>query len=152
MAILRLDLIKRPPEGCLGIIWFRLPVGGETFNWDLQTWNAIRASPEGSGEWETELVDLGDGLYEVHLRHIGSIASPPPNPISISWSGSEPQAWDGQRGYTAVRSSPNQLEWVQSSSTPLRNQPGGTHWVVGWVRSDSPITLIPPPASSPALR
>ncbi len=144
------DLVQRlqahPPEGFQGLIWFRLPVGEERFNWDLQTWFAVMEGQGLTESWQVELTQHADGLIELQALQTSPLAQPAPRVLRLHWQGaSEALAWDGQRQYRCRPEGDQMLlwEWSEQQERPLL--PQGTRWTLGWLRFDTlpsqPLTL-----------
>ncbi|MGB0745039.1 MAG: DUF3142 domain-containing protein [Opitutales bacterium] len=141
MAELVRKLKLQRPDNCLGIIWYRLPIGGERLNWDPLTWRSVMQGKAATGGWKVLANDKQDGAIEIELIQQSSVAIRPPAQVLVGWSGATAVAWDGQRNYT-VRDRPGQglaLEWPKLQEAPLL--PKETRWTIGWLRLDTPAKL-----------
>ncbi|MGZ0654830.1 DUF3142 domain-containing protein [Coraliomargarita sp. W4R72] len=141
MASLVRSLQDSRPERCLGVIWYRLPIGQERHNWDFQTWLSVMAGRGRTATWLLESKQLSDGLIEVTLLQQSEVATEPPSEVLVTWDGAAPLAWDGQRNYsvTAVNDQSLLWKWPENMSAPLLEQ--GTRWTIGWLRMETAVTL-----------
>lgn len=141
MSALVRSFERTRPENCLGVIWYRLPIGQELHNWDAQTWHAVMAGRVGGDRWQVQARATAEGLVEIELLQLSEIAVEPPRQVIVSWGEGTALAWDGQRNY-AVHTGPDHglvWEWPQNMSPPLL--PQGTRWTIGWLRMEAPTEL-----------
>lgn len=131
----------KPPEHCLGLIWYRLPIGREQHNWDAQTWHAVMAGRIGSEAWQAQAQVVEDGLIEIVLVQSSEIAVEPPRQITASWASGTALAWDAQRHYSVRAKHDHALswEWPSNMTPPLLSK--GTQWTIGWLRMETPAKL-----------
>ena len=103
------------------MVWFRLPVAGDTTTWPTSTLLAVirgRAPPAVA----VELIERAPGQHDIVLANAGTTAAPFPA-ITL---GGDVAAADLVAGY---RSDPSTAHhW----SPPARDVPPGTRTVVGW--------------------
>lgn len=134
MAELVRRLESHRPKNCLGVIWYRLPIGAERLNWDKKTWQLVKRGRGDNQSWRLELVKEGGGLIQLDLVQESAIAIRPPKQLLVSSEGVAPQAWDGQRNYTVkVRPGGGLIwQWPDLMDAPLL--PQGTRWTIGWLR------------------
>ncbi len=64
------QLVAQPPERMLGIVWFRLPVDGDKYNW---SWLTLLAVMDGKlpviNTYQVEVRQASDALYEVWVTN-----------------------------------------------------------------------------------
>ncbi len=129
------------PANCLGVIWYRLPIGQELHNWDPQTWRAVMAGRVGGDTWQAHARTSSGGVVEIELIQNSEIAAEPPEQILVSWGEGTALAWDGQRQYSVITSPDHGLiwQWPSTISPPLLRN--GTRWTIGWLRMESAAEL-----------
>ncbi|TGO02825.1 hypothetical protein PN36_18445 [Candidatus Thiomargarita nelsonii] len=58
-----------PPKGMLGIVWFRLPIDGDMYNWSWPTLRAVMAGKLPTITFQVEVRKVHDSLYEVWVKN-----------------------------------------------------------------------------------
>lgn len=144
MAGLVEQLQEERPDNCHGVIWYRLPIGQELYNWDPVTWRAVMSGAIGAvgdSAWQVHARVQPDGLVELELVQAAAVAVEPPRTVRVSWSEGTALAWDGQRHYAVRSFSDHALlwEWPDTMSPPLLMQ--GTRWTIGWLRIEAATEL-----------
>ena len=136
MSQLVREFHQKRPERCRGIIWYRLPIEKEQFNWDSLTWRTVIAGKVEVSDWHLQSVKQADGSIEIQIKQKSAIAQKPPDQIVVEWNGATAIAWDGQRNYDVNAVTQNSLiwQWPKTMTAPLL--PQDTHWTIGWVRMD----------------
>lgn len=140
-ALVRRLQTELPPH-CAGLIWYRLPIGNERHNWDMQTWRAVRhglATPATS--WHVQAIPQADGAIEIEIHQTAPIATTPPTQITVLWPTGTALAWDGQRNYQVATRPDHGLTWQWPTNTPPSLLPQGTRWTIGWLRMDTEVPL-----------
>jgi len=141
MARLVRALASGKPTSCTGVIWYRLPVGGERLNWDPGTWRAVKAGRIDEKSWKAEFSNPEGGVVEVVLIQTSELAREPPDRVRVSWSDARAVAWDGQR-YYSVRPVRNEgLEWIWPKGMEKPLVSSGERWTIGWIRLDGDTEL-----------
>jgi hypothetical protein len=136
-----------PLDHCLGLIWYRLPIGKELHNWDADTWRAVMAGRLADEGWSLESRLTAEGVVEIEVMQNSEIALEPPSQIVVSWSEGTALAWDGQRNYSVLQRADHSLTWTwpDNMTPPLLSK--GTRWTIGWLRMEAPtdlnLTIIP---------
>jgi hypothetical protein len=133
-AFLR-TLERDPPQGVLGVVWFRLPLLDDSRVWALPTLRAvIRDTPL------TEAIALqlrvSGPARDLVVRNIGTLDVSMPAQISLSPG--DCSAADALAGYTFQRTSAG-LEFRRSEAARLG--PDGER-VIGWLRCRNPDTEV----------
>lgn len=141
MSQLVREFDERPPTHCLGIIWYRLPIGEERLNWDALTWRAVMTGQVEHSDWVVQAVKQDDGLIELQIEQTSALATQPPQQIIVQWGARTALAWDGQRNYSVTIGPDHSLiwQWPESMTPPLL--PQGTRWTIGWLRMDAAAPL-----------
>ncbi|MDQ8206618.1 DUF3142 domain-containing protein [Coraliomargarita sp. SDUM461003] len=141
MAGLVRQLQHARPATCRGVIWYRLPIGQESYNWDPGTWQAVMLGSVASASWQAQARVQADGLVEIELLQASEVAAEPPRAVQLSWRSGEALAWDGQRHYNVRALSEQALlwQWPTRMEAPLLAQ--GTRWTIGWLRIQDAANL-----------
>tara|TARA_B100001971_G_scaffold214490_1_gene252231 strand:+ start:906 stop:1898 length:993 start_codon:yes stop_codon:yes gene_type:complete len=116
------------------VIWYRLPIGQESYNWDPSTWQAVMLGRVASASWQAQARVQADGLVEIELLQASEVAAEPPRAVQLTWRSGDALAWDGQRHYNVRALSEQALlwQWPTRMDAPLLAQ--GTRWTIGWLR------------------
>ncbi len=146
VAALLSSLKEDPPAPLAGVVWFRLPVGGDVRAWSFQTLQAVRA-----GEVHPAVAVERDGV-DVFVRNTGNVdvTAPPRVELGATGDGATGDGatgggatgdgalvGDGVSGY-AFEPSAGGAAFVSPSPPRLRV---GERRAVGWVR---PMTSSAP--------
>lgn len=135
---------QKRPQNCLGVIWYRLPIDEERYNWDAQTWRAVMAGLQLERDaWQAKVRPDGSGVLEIKLTQNSQMGSEPPKEVLVSWGGGTAIAWDGQRNYSVGNADPSKqmLVWKWPDNMPPPLLAPGTQWTIGWLRIDAPVNL-----------
>lgn len=132
-ALLQRWTADRPPA-MRGVIWYRLPVAVDHFNWRWPTLGAMLAArvPRESFRAGTRRVEAG--LVEISLVNEGELDISSRLAVEARWSGARLVSGDGQRGFQLVDGSPSAASF-QTQTQPARLR-AGESIVVGWLRFD----------------
>lgn len=142
MSALVRELAAARPESCLGVIWYRLPIGGERLNWDAVTWRAVKRGRMATAVWQAEVRPEEQGLFRLELLQPARMAAYPPKEVRVSWEETATAlAWDGQRNYEVSKTPDGVLiwKWPERMEAPLLEK--GTRWTIGWLRLDRDVKL-----------
>lgn len=122
----------RRPAGMRGVIWYRLPVSGDSLNWRWPTLGAIVAgrSPRESLRVEPRRVE--PGLVEISLVNDGELDISSRLAIKVRWHNARLVAGDGLRGFEWVDGGPSTVKF-QTMTQPC-GLPAGERQAVGWLR------------------
>ncbi len=135
-GIVRSLQVERP-EVCAGIIWYRLPVGEERHNWDTLTWHAVMSNQVGPSGWQIHAVPQADGAIEMQIESTSAVEQAPPSQVTVTWSGANALAWDGQRNYAVKATLDHGLIWHWPEQMTRPQLSAGTRWTIGWLRMDA---------------
>ncbi len=122
------------PGAMRGVIWYRLPVIVDNFNWRWPTLGAMLAArvPRESFRAGTRRVEAG--LVEISLVNEGELDISSRLAVEARWSGARLVSGDGQRGFRLVDGGPSAASF-QTQTQPSRLR-AGESLVVGWLRFD----------------
>jgi hypothetical protein len=120
------------PGAMRGVIWYRLPVAGDTLNWRWPTLGAIMAqrSPRESFRVATRRVE--PGLVGISLINDGELDISSRLTIEVRWHDARLVAGDGLRGFELVDGGPSTVK-LQTRKQPCR-LPAGETQDIGWLR------------------
>lgn len=127
---------NRPPN-LRGIIWYRLPVAVDNFNWHWPTLGAIVASRSPHEALRGEARRLETGLVEINLVNDGELDLSSRLVVEVRWSrvgGARLVAADGLHGFNLLTAGTSSLSF-QNPSQPSR-LPAGEKQTIGWLRFD----------------
>jgi hypothetical protein len=133
-AFLRTLERDRPP-GVLGVVWFRLPLRGDSRVWALPTLRAVIRDTPLTEEIALQLRVSGPAR-DLVVRNIGTLDVS--MPAGISLRPGDCDAADALAGYTFQRTSAG-LEFRRSEAARLK--PDGER-VIGWLRCRNPDSEV----------
>ena len=139
LAELVQDWATNRPTALRGVIWYRLPVPGDTLNWRWPTLAALLdgRSPRASLRAITRRVE--PGLIEVSLANDGELDSATRLTVAARWRAARLVAGDALRGFELLESGASAARF-QTKSSPCRLSPGDRR-VVGWLRFDHEVEV-----------
>ena len=122
---------NRPPA-LRGVIWYRLPVAVDNFNWRWPTLSAILDSrlPRESLRAQARRVEAG--LVEINLVNDGEIDISSRVAVEVRWQNSRLVAGDGLSGFELVDAGASAAKFQTTSQ--LFRLPAGESRVIGWLR------------------
>lgn len=122
------------PAAMRGVIWYRLLVAVDNFNWRWPTLGAMLAArvPRESFRAGTRRVEAG--LVEISLVNEGELDISSRLAVEARWSGARLVSGDGQRGFQLADGGPSAASF-QTQTQPSRLR-AGESIVVGWLRFD----------------
>jgi len=144
MAQLVVDWTHDRPAAMEGIVWYRLPVETDRFNWRWKTLETVLSGRVPTPEIQASLESPQPGLSEVVLQHTGSLDYSGPASLQLRWSGAQRIGADGILGFEPVLQSPTHVLFTNAICR-LRV---GERSRIGWVRLNAPVpitleTLVP---------
>ena len=131
------------PRGATGLIWYRLPVAGDCWNWSASALADVMAGRAPAAEVRVKTRRHEAGFYELTARNHGGVEAQLPQVVTISGpGGSKPVAWDFHGDWQGQ---------IERGDLKIRNSGG---WLfpaqalrLGWVRLSRPgepvLTLLP---------
>ncbi|MEO6873517.1 MAG: DUF3142 domain-containing protein [Opitutaceae bacterium] len=151
MTTLMRDILATPTPHLRGIIWFRLPVGGDRLAWNAVTFAAVLRGETPQAHLTAEAVWVEPGLVEISLINDGQTTELLPGFVQLRGLKSEKmQSGDGLGGF--------QLEMRGSEVQGISRATGvvtdatiapGRRMKIAWLRfaHDLPLEalVVPPP-------
>lgn len=143
LAPLMADWLRHPPAACTGVIWYRLPVPGDRWNWKIEGLREVTAGRVPASHITVTALPDPAGFYRIEATAHGPVEARLPTRIEVSGpSGSRVLAfdfhgnWQGQKsGDLLVFQSPG--GWLY----PGRSQRPG--WI-RWSRPGTPVISVIP--------
>lgn len=132
MAGLLCEWRRERPTLLTGVVWYRLPVEGDRFNWSRAAWRDVREGKIPVAELRGEFVATRPLLRDASLANAGELPMLLPEEIVWEWDGAVVVALDAVGGYRVVVREGNRAR--------LRREGGlevllpGEKWPVGWLR------------------
>ena len=119
-----------PPDNCLGLAWFRLPVEGDKRNLPWPAFAALLKGDTPKTAFTAEMRQPEPGLYELWLSNSGDYAPSCPVSFEVRWNKDAVLAYDIIGGFKG-RGSLGQNTVQVEGPAPEANVPPK---VVGWFR------------------
>ena len=130
-ALVRSWSVERP-ELLRGIIWYRLPVEGDALNWSWPTLSRVMAGETPRGKLRAALRRPQAGLIEIDVINEGDADFAGNPELKASWTGTQPVASDGLRGFEPCAIGTNVI-CFRNLRQPLRIRPQERQ-MIGWLR------------------
>jgi len=122
------------PAAFTGVIWYRLPVGGDKFNWRWPTLRAIVESRVPQERFHVDTRRVEAGLMEISLVNEGELDISSRLAVEVRWSNARLIAGDALRDFELADRSASAARF-QTRSQPSRVRTGES-LVLGWLRFD----------------
>lgn len=133
------------PESLRGLIWYRLPVAGEDWNWSWPTLAKVMAGERPEASLRATARQPQPGLVEVQVVNQGEDDFAGRAEVLAGWPSGRLQASDGLAGYDLVETGSNAIQFT-SPGQAQRLKPGES-LTVGWLRFDREtevqVALVP---------
>jgi hypothetical protein len=134
MAALVQSWTTSRPTLMRGVIWYRLPVAVDNFNWRWPTLGAMLAARSPREALRVEPRRVEPGLMEVSLVNNGELDISSRLAVEVRWSDARLIAGDGLRDFELAEQSASAARFqTKSNSTRL---PAGGSLRLGWLRFD----------------
>jgi hypothetical protein len=152
MAQLVADWTRSRPATMAGLIWYRMPVPGDRWNWRWATLESVMAAKAPRAELRVETRTAGAGLVDVVLRNAGAADHLGPVVVEVAWAGTGGGTGagvlgaDGVRGFAVERTPAEAMLFTQ----PICRLPAGESAIIGWVRLEAEVPLRIAIRTSPA--
>ncbi len=127
-----LEWSSNAPPALKGLLWYRLPVPGDTLNWRWPTFSAMLESRIPRKGVQVEAHRVEPGLTEVGLVNNGELDISSRLAVKARWSGARLMACDGLRGFEMTDSRVSSVRF-ETGARPYR-LPAGEQQVIGWLR------------------
>lgn len=132
MAQLVQDWCSHPPAALKGMLWYRLPVAGDTLNWRWPTLGAMVAARIPSKSVRVESHRVEPGLFEISLVNDGELDVSSRIAAQTRWREARLVAGDGLRGFELADRKTSSARF-ETGAQPYR-LPAGEKHVIGWLR------------------
>jgi hypothetical protein len=141
MADLIRGWTRARPKELTGILWYRLPVAGDRFNWTWPTLRAVMAGRAPQGRMRAVPRKPEPGLVEIDLVNEGEAEAPWPATVQIRWQDDSFLAADGLTGYRVRREGAREVRLERPGRAPGAALRPGEHRVVAWLRFKVPTEV-----------
>jgi len=131
IAALVSDLLGRPPMHMTGLIWYRLPVAGDTLNWAYPTLARVMRGETPEAAVECLVVESSPHLFDVEIINLGDADADVPQRIGLTWDRGQMVAADGFSGFV-WRSTPRNGGAFSTEATAVLRP--GERRRLGWLR------------------
>ena len=122
------------PSVLTGLIWYRLPIQGDTLNWSWPTLAAVLRRRTPLPHWAFGTRRREPGLIEVTLDNDGELDLDLLPAVRVRWSEGRLIAGDGLGGYELMESASGTAQFVPRKEAGRRRVRAGESRVVGWLR------------------
>jgi hypothetical protein len=131
----------RRPETLRGLIWYRMPVAGDTLNWRMSTLERVMHGKAPRRELTVEATS--SEAADVILTNRGEADEPLPNRIEASCIGATVIAADALDGYQVdvQLAGENRVIFRRNDAAELIRLPPGARRNIGWIRCDTPTEI-----------
>jgi hypothetical protein len=123
------------PAGMNGVIWYRLPVAVDNFNWRWPTLAALVAGRVPRENIQAVIRRTPPGLVEISLENAGELDFAAAFAVEARWTETRLIAGDGLRGFELVEPGEGVAKF-QNLKASYR-LPAGEKQTIGWLRFDS---------------
>jgi len=138
MAELIARWINDRPRALTGVIWYRLPVEGDTLNWSWPTLAAVMDGQVPRPGLRVELRRPKPGLVEVDLINAGQADHNAPVRVGLTWNSARFVAGDALQGFE-LKGKENAVEFAATPDSARLE--AGRRRTIGWVRLDQPAEV-----------
>jgi len=128
------------PACMRGIIWYRLPVGGDAMNWRIQTLRTVMQGRAPRPLVAAHLRKPEPRLVEVELVNEGDADAPLDSRVVLRWSGASLVAADALGGFEQA-SNENEVTIRPSAASNDRLAPGDRR-TIAWVRTSDDTEVL----------
>lgn len=132
------DLVRQwsssPPPAMTGLIWYRLPVSGETMNWRAVTLDAVMAGRPPKADVAPVVSRPSPGLLDIYLRNTGDADGTLQCSVTVSWVGADLVAAEGIGGFEHLDAPAGGVTFRATDIPVGRWIAPGEQIQVGWLR------------------
>jgi hypothetical protein len=133
MADLVAAWVSDRPAGMVGILWYRMPVWGDQWNWRWDTLEAVMLGRVPRASVTARWVERGRGLYDLEVANEGSADRAGPFAVRVHPGNGSVQGCDAVRGFR-VENHPDGELLFTNASCRLRS---GDRAIIGWMRIEA---------------
>jgi len=136
------DLMQHHPELLTGIIWYRLPVAGDTLNWHMPTLQAVMAGRIPQAKLAALAVRAASGATDVYLQNTGDAEASAQCRVTVEWRNADLVAADGINGFAHLDSGAKRVTFLAAGSVLEQWIAPGDRRQIGWLRlsADTEVT------------
>ena len=127
------------PTALRGVIWYRLPVAVDNFNWRGPTLAAIISARVPSEKFSVTTCRVEPGLVEISLENTGELDISSRLAVEVRWSDARLIAGDGLRGFELAEQNNSAAKF--QNQQPSFRLPAGEKIILGWLRFDKEIEV-----------
>lgn len=131
---------SHPPE-LREILWYRVPVASDAFNWRWSTLAAVAAGR--APQRKIDAIVTGQNPLDVAVQNTGETDEPFASQVTVRWEGKPAQAADALAGWT-VDLQPTSATFFPAAAAHPRLAPGAK-LNLGWLRHEHPTPVHPEP-------
>ncbi len=136
------------PAPFAGIIWYRLPVAGDTRNWSWPTLGAVMAGRDPRALPKVDARTVEPGLAEIALVNDGDGALSLPQTVALRWEGARLLAGDTYGGVEWIDGGKNEVT-LRVSAPECASIAPGTRRPLAWIRLSNETTINAQVTSAP---
>ena len=138
------DWLAARPSGLRELIWYRIPVATDNYNWRWPTLSAVMAGRK--PVHKLEVIRQGDNPVDLSISNTGEAEEKLECEVSVAWNGAILVASDSLAGWT-LQVKKDLAVFKPEPGRGLRLPPGGKRGI-GWLRYDqiTPLRLQIAPA------
>jgi hypothetical protein len=125
-----------PPE-LLELLWYRIPVATDVWNWRWATLSAVMAGRV--PVHKLEVVMVGENPVDLAISNVGEADDQGNVMVTVSWNNASLVAYDVLPGWT-VRTETERAIFTPAAGFRSRLPPGGQR-SIGWLRYDHATTV-----------
>jgi hypothetical protein len=122
------------PAAMAGVIWYRLPVAGDRWNWRPPTLSAVMAGRTPRANLHAHTRRVEPGLVEIELANIGDADAVAGVSVAVGCDGADVLAADALGGFRCVASPRGGLLLCGPQASPAPLLGPGQRRMIGWVR------------------
>lgn len=137
MSRLVKDWSTTHPEAMQGIVWYRLPVSGDSLNWPWVTLASVLRGSEPQRAVALACKVTEPGLVEIQLTNTGEAEMAIPPTVTVRWQDGSLIAADGYQGYRFERQSSQRAQLALGAPGQQRMTSPGESILLGWLRFEA---------------
>ncbi len=128
------DWNLRPPQHLRGMIWYRMPIQNDAFNWRWPTLEAVMHGRTPEPHLRLKAQRTEKELIEIRLQNDGTGETNVPKRIVVHWAKTKLIAADALRGFEIVDTTPQTVHFRPRQFLPPLILKPGDECLVGWLR------------------
>lgn len=127
------------PSMMKGIIWYRLPVASDSFNWRWSTLATVMQGRQPTSDLRIE--SSSNQPNDVVISNRGERDEPLPEQIEASWVDATLVTADALADYELAEQSPSRVVFRRKREAGLSRLSPGTERPIGWIRCEKPARI-----------